>query len=77
MRESYCYHHADINECTESEFPCDDNAQCLNTEGSYECRCYIGYTGNGSSCIGIILRLVLYNLHDNLYSNNNMEYIII
>ncbi|XP_076814750.1 IgGFc-binding protein-like [Clavelina lepadiformis] len=38
----------DVDECLRS--PCDDNAACTNTEGSYSCRCNEGYTGNGAQC---------------------------
>ena len=52
---NYYYYHVDIDECAEPEFPCHENAQCLNTMGSYECFCNRnGYTGNGSICNGIM-----------------------
>ena len=41
---------ADVNECATS--PCDANAACANTAGSYTCTCNSGYTGNGTSCTG-------------------------
>lgn len=41
----------DIDECQTSN-PCDKNADCLNTNGSYTCACKPGFTGNGSSCVG-------------------------
>ena len=50
----YLYHifTADIDECTNSTFLCDSNAECNNTEGSYLCTCLYGYTGNGTYCEG-------------------------
>ena len=42
----------DVNECVTS--PCDANAACANTAGSYTCTCNSGYTGNGTSCTGKI-----------------------
>lgn len=38
----------DINECLRK--PCDKNAQCTNTRRSFECKCNIGYSGNGFTC---------------------------
>lgn len=48
---SFRFSSADINECTSS--PCDANAKCSNTIGSYTCQCNSGYSGNGSACTGI------------------------
>ncbi|KYQ55691.1 Latent-transforming growth factor beta-binding protein 4, partial [Trachymyrmex zeteki] len=31
-----------VNECEESS-PCGAESECVNTEGSYECRCHVGY----------------------------------
>ena len=33
---------------------CHPNATCLNTDGSYTCLCNVGFTGDGSTCTGII-----------------------
>lgn len=40
-------HDADINECERSreEFPC--YGECHDTEGSYDCKCRLGYESNG------------------------------
>ena len=40
----------DINECAELTDMCDGNATCNDTEGSYECACNSGYSGDGFSC---------------------------
>ena len=40
----------DIDECAGN--PCDINAACLNTNGSYECSCRPGFEGDGESCTG-------------------------
>ena len=42
----------DVDECSADSNTCDDNADCLNTEGSYSCRCKSGFTGNGTTCQG-------------------------
>ena len=44
--------HADIDECAMDPFLCHNNATCIDTDGSYECICKGGYSGNGTSCIG-------------------------
>ena len=45
---------ADIDECSEkSTNECDINANCMNTEGSYNCTCKIGFLGNGQNCTGM------------------------
>ena len=43
---------SDINECEVSN-PCDENAKCSNTEGSFQCECNARYNGNGLICQGI------------------------
>ena len=42
----------DYDECTESTYECDSNADCINTIGSYNCQCRTGYTGHGKTCTG-------------------------
>ena len=37
----------DKNECDSN--PCSAHSQCLNTDGSYECSCDVGYSGDGLS----------------------------
>ena len=41
----------DIDECVEQS-PCDDNAVCTNTPGSFTCVCNGGFSGNGLTCTG-------------------------
>ena len=53
-------HVLDIDECFTGMTSCDENADCVDNDGSYECICRIGYTGNGlSSCIGISICISL------------------
>ena len=42
----------DIDECS-TESVCDENAECLDTPGSYTCTCHSGYTGDGDTCLDI------------------------
>ena len=44
----------DIDECS-STIDCDSNAACTNTPGSFTCTCNQGYTGNGTTCEGMIM----------------------
>ena len=44
----------DIDECTQSVMPCDLNAECQNSPGSFSCACKTGYKGNGKTCAGNI-----------------------
>lgn len=47
----HCDTLTDINECVEGN-PCDKNAACSNTDGSFMCSCQDGYTGDGVTCKG-------------------------
>ena len=42
----------DVNEC-EDISPCDPNATCTDTFGSYGCLCNAGFMGDGSTCEGM------------------------
>ena len=45
----------DINECVSGSAECHNNATCTNTEGSYECSCDTGFTGDGFNCTSEIV----------------------
>ena len=40
----------DINECSTGSAECDENAECYDTAGSYDCTCFSGYIGDGYTC---------------------------
>ena len=43
---------SDVNEC--DIFPCTNNAKCQDTDGSFECSCVSGYSGDGYvNCTGL------------------------
>ena len=42
----------DINECLTGKGTCSKDALCINTAGSYECRCKDGFVGDGFTCSG-------------------------
>lgn len=56
----------DINECTEGTHNCDGNATCTDTDGSFDCVCNTGYTGNGTDCAG---KLLLYTYEHTDYTD--------
>ena len=43
---------SDIDECAEGISTCDADAECVNTNGSYNCSCNPGYYGDGTNCEG-------------------------
>ena len=49
----------DIDECTEKTASCQDNSNCTNTQGSYECPCVAGFilrsSGGNTVCEGMHL----------------------
>ena len=40
----------DIDECDLGTHNCDVNANCTDTDGSFNCTCNQGYTGDGVNC---------------------------
>ena len=46
-----CFFATDEDECV-LQSPCDENADCKNIDGSFECACRSGYTGDGITCDG-------------------------
>jgi hypothetical protein len=38
----------DVDEC--SSKPCHHNATCTDNEGSFDCECNVGYSGNEFNC---------------------------
>ena len=53
---------ADINECISGSAECHDNATCSNSDGSYECTCNTGFSGDGFNCISEIAILYIPSL---------------
>ena len=44
-------HLSDIDECEQDLDDCDENSNCVDTIGSFECFCHVGYIKNGTQCI--------------------------
>ena len=51
---------SDIDECSADSSPCDENADCTNTDGSYSCTCKQGFDGDGTTCKGTLNTLYIY-----------------
>ena len=60
----------DIDECLSGSHACNVTANCTNTDGSHNCTCKEGYTGDGQSCQGIISALELANRKKNYFLKN-------
>lgn len=42
----------DIEECQTEIDNCHADANCTNTKGSFDCKCFTGYSGDGVTCVG-------------------------
>jgi len=43
---------SDIDECSIAAFKCRIHTECVNTIGSYTCKCKQGFYSNGPHCLG-------------------------
>ena len=50
VKKSPCLLSPDIDECATGNDSCDSNGNCTDTDGSYECSCKPGFTGDGFNC---------------------------
>ena len=50
---------SDVDECSLDPSPCDENAACTNSEGSFICACQRGFTGNGTTCKGMTAKFIV------------------
>ena len=41
---------ADIDECSNGQDNCSNDAQCINKNGHFDCKCNEGFTGDGITC---------------------------
>ena len=60
IKEKDLNYFKDIDECFEDKTLCTDlDGYCVNSPGSFKCKCYLGYQFNtfGNYCIGWKLRL--------------------
>ena len=54
----------DLDECASGSHDCSENANCINEEGTYKCKCQSGFVGDGKECIRKITCQDL-NCHEN------------
>ena len=57
------YFITDIDECATNRDDCSVNADCINTDGSFQCRCRSGFEGDGRVCRGMWLSFAFLNQH--------------
>ena len=46
----------DIDECTLQTDDCSANSVCTNVDGSFNCECQPGFTGDGETCNGRLIK---------------------
>ena len=50
-KQVFLFTYTDIDECELETDMCDPNhAVCTNNDGSYDCSCIVGFSGNGRTC---------------------------
>ena len=60
----------DVDECSDKIHVCDVNAKCTNTNGSHNCTCTDGYIGDGQSCQGTLITILITTwVHKNMFNN--------
>ena len=55
MQHYVCY--PDIDECSEQTHDCDADAECTNTEGSFQCKCPRTFCNTGTARQGECIRI--------------------
>ena len=65
----------DVNECEPFKNNCHLDAECINTEGSFSCRCRPGYQGDGVKCFCKLFLCRHFPLH--IFGNQLFSKVII
>lgn len=53
----------DVNECVgPNADDCGDNAVCVNSPGTFQCMCIVGFRTASGQCVGRYLNEALFNL---------------
>ena len=51
-----CVSHSDVDECDlQNVSVCDENAECTNAVGGFNCSCSTGYSGDGLTCGNVVI----------------------
>ena len=51
----FCFIYTYVDECAEQMDNCHVDANCINTEGNFQCQCKDGFMGSDISCTGTIV----------------------
>ena len=71
---NYFLRYEDVDECTSQTHDCPANGVCTNVEGSFQCECRSGFTGDGKTCDGRSRdKIVAYLLSLCLFLNLNLN----
>ena len=71
---NYFLLYEDLDECTSQTHDCPANGLCTNVEGSFQCECQSGFTGDGKTCDGRPRdKIVAYLLSLCLFLNLNLN----
>ena len=65
VKISFVY--TDVDECEFAIDNCNENAECINTVGSFICSCSSGFTGDGMICDG------MFRMRDELHTIQNSK----
>ena len=66
----------DINECLGDDHECHIDAHCINLNGSYDCLCKEGYSGDGFDCKSEHENYSIYIYHVMIVMNNITDYLV-
>ena len=62
----------DIDECALQTHDCSPSGECTNLDGSFNCECQPGFTGDGKTCTGSSRVYIVYLLTICLFLHNNL-----